>query len=326
MHSPANDALAVPSYDELPDNAVGGKLGWHVFGVDDQVGRINLQTPVRTVSAARLIRKGAVFAVNTPPTLIDPPLFLRQPLEHSVTTTAHGTALDDRLDSFYPQAGAQWDSLSHVAHGADAFYNGCTLDDALRGKLGIDVWARRGIAGRAVLLDLESTLQEADPQYCPGVRTPIGVAMLDRAVAATGVQIEPGDVVLLYTGFLDWYTAQSRSLKVDWAARPQLVESAGLEDSTDVARWLWDHGVAGIAADNPGLEAWRPAFEEGPAAVQWLHSTIIGSFGMAVGEFWNLGELVRDCRADGVWEMFLASAPLNIPGGAGSTANALLIK
>lgn len=326
MESMPADGVEMPSYDELPLNGAGRRLGWRVFGADDQVGRINLQTPARTVAAARLIRKGALFPVNTAPARIDPPLFLREPIKHEVSTLANGVSLDDKLDNFYPQAGAQWDSLSHVALGADEFYNGNSLADALGGKLGIDAWARRGIAGRAVLLDLESALRTVDPDYSPGTRTPIGVPILERALAATGVRLEAGDVVLLYTGFLDWYSSQSRELKEDWAARPQAIESAGLEDSEDVARWLWDHGMAGIAADNPGLEAWRPEFERGGEGLQWLHSTVIGSFGMAVGELWDLGALVRDCRADGVWEMFLASAPLNIPGGCGSTANALLIK
>jgi hypothetical protein len=33
-----------------------------------------------------------------------------------------------------------------------------------------------------------------------------------------------------------------------------------------------------------------------------------------------------DCAADGVYEMFLVSAPLNAPGGIGSPANAVAIK
>ncbi|PTR28817.1 putative cyclase [Rhodococcus sp. OK519] len=326
MYFETTTGPAVPAYDELPTDGAGRPCGWHVFGADDQVGRVNLQTPARIVAAAGLVRKGAVFPVNTAPDVIDPPLFMRESLIHEVSAGTDGTTLDDRIDRFYPQAGAQWDSLSHVAFGADAFYNGHTLDGVLGGALGIEVWARRGIAGRAVLLDAESAMRAIDPNYCAGSRTPIGVADLDRALAATRVRLVAGDIVLLYTGFLDWYVAQSDQLKRDWAADPQRVESAGLEDSEDVARWLWDHGVVGIAADNPGLEAWRPEFERGNGMMRWLHPTLIGSFGMAVGELWNLGPVTRDCRSDGVWEMFLASAPLDIPGGVGTTANTLLLK
>ena len=36
--------------------------------------------------------------------------------------------------------------------------------------------------------------------------------------------------------------------------------------------------------------------------------------------------LASDCAADGIYEMFLVSAPLNAPGGIGSPANAVAIK
>jgi hypothetical protein len=47
---------------------------------------------------------------------------------------------------------------------------------------------------------------------------------------------------------------------------------------------------------------------------------------MALGELWWLSDLAGDCAADGVYEMFLVSAPLNAPGGIGSPANAVAIK
>ena len=46
----------------------------------------------------------------------------------------------------------------------------------------------------------------------------------------------------------------------------------------------------------------------------------------AAARKWWLGDLARDCAADGVYEMFLVSAPLNAPGGIGSPANAVAIK
>jgi hypothetical protein len=52
---------------------------------------------------------------------------------------------------------------------------------------------------------------------------------------------------------------------------------------------------------------------------------LLGSFGMALGELWWLHDLARDCAAHGVYEMFLTSAPLNVPGGIGSPPNALAL-
>jgi hypothetical protein len=47
---------------------------------------------------------------------------------------------------------------------------------------------------------------------------------------------------------------------------------------------------------------------------------------MPLGELWQLGALAEDCAADGVYEMFLTSAPMNLPGASGTPANALAIK
>jgi hypothetical protein len=47
---------------------------------------------------------------------------------------------------------------------------------------------------------------------------------------------------------------------------------------------------------------------------------------MALGELWWLADLAADCAADGIYEMFLVSAPMNAPGGIGSPANAVAIK
>ena len=47
---------------------------------------------------------------------------------------------------------------------------------------------------------------------------------------------------------------------------------------------------------------------------------------MALGELWHLDDLAADCMVDGVYEFFLASAPLNVRGGIGSPPNALAVK
>jgi hypothetical protein len=47
---------------------------------------------------------------------------------------------------------------------------------------------------------------------------------------------------------------------------------------------------------------------------------------MPLGELWRLGALAADCAADGIHTMLLVSAPLNVPGGAGTPASALALK
>jgi kynurenine formamidase len=95
----------------------------------------------------------------------------------------------------------------------------------------------------------------------------------------------------------------------------------GLDPSVETAGWLWDRGIAAIAADNPALEALRV-----DAAVGFQHRRLIALQGMAIGELWDLEELAEDCAQDGVYEFMLVAAPLYIPGGVGSPANAYAIK
>ena len=47
---------------------------------------------------------------------------------------------------------------------------------------------------------------------------------------------------------------------------------------------------------------------------------------MPIGENWDLDALAADCARDGHYDFLLTSAPLNVPGGAGTPANALALK
>ena len=58
----------------------------------------------------------------------------------------------------------------------------------------------------------------------------------------------------------------------------------------------------------------------------FLHHWIIGRFGMAIGEMFQLSPLAADCGADGIYEFLFVGAPLNVQGGTGSPPNALAIK
>jgi kynurenine formamidase len=104
------------------------------------------------------------------------------------------------------------------------------------------------------------------------------------------------------------------------------LDIAGLEHSEDVVRYLWNSQLSAFASDNLAIEAW-PA-DLGPDAFPFgaLHNMFIGQLGLALGELWHLDDLVADCAADGVYETFVVSSPLNLPGGIGSPANVTAIK
>lgn len=317
----------LPNYAELPvDSKYPVKNAWGLFGQDDNVGMFNLQTPERIVAAARLVKKGAVFALNWEQTKPSPPLFRRGAIQHvfhrQLPFGHHG---DDHLDNFYPQASSQWDGLSHVGDFELGFWGGLTNADLTSdpSRLGIDHWARRGIAGRAVLLDVARfRLGQGRPLDCAAADR-VTVEDLEATRLAQGVEVAAGDVLLIRTGWVGWYERQNTTTRAELADLRTL-RLPGLECSERMAEYLFDFHPSAVAADNPALESWPPPKITEPGG--FLHHYLLGRFGIAIGEMFVLDALAEDCDRDGAYEGFLVSAPLNIPGGVGTPANALVIK
>jgi len=248
----------------------------------------------------------------------------RGPPRHRVLHQPGSAGFDDVYDNFYPQASSQWDSLAHVGYAPDQMYNGVTEGEVLAGARNtIDHWARHGLAGRAILLDAERAMRAAGRPYDPGDSIAIGVDDLELARRQAGVEFAPGDIILLHTGFAAWYVGQPSHVKHRLHGN---VVSPGVAHTEAVCAYLWNSHAAAIAADNFAVEVFPADYRSAAHPFGFLHHVLIGQFGMALGELWWLADLARDCAADGVYEMFLVSAPLNAPGGIGSPANAVAIK
>ncbi|MBO9577726.1 MAG: cyclase family protein [Microbacteriaceae bacterium] len=317
---------ALPSYRDLPRPDGGSPVAWGLWGDADDVGLMNLLTPEKALEGARAVRKGSVFPLDIPLDLVEPAFFGRGRTEHIVeghlgaTEEEPSLGLDDRLDNYYVQSASQWDSLGHVGHAVDRYWNGRTTREVRGGRNTIDHVAARGIATRGVLLDVADVVAERG-----GPSAPVAITAedLEAARQAAGVEIRPGDVLLLHTGYLDWYEAQPAAVRQAQAEGWGVV-TCGLAHDEAMAAYLWDLHVAAFASDGVAAEVWPIAPEEGPFG--FLHQVLIGGFGMMLGELWRTGPLARDCAADGVHDFLLTSAPLPIPRGIGSPANALAIK
>ena len=315
----------IPSYDELPVRA-GAPAGaaWGVFGDDDEVGTINLLTPERVIAAAASIRSGKVFALNLPINIPDPPLFTRGKHTHTVKIFPNAEfVLDDYLDNFYPQASSQWDALAHVKHPVHGAYNGIP-DNQITGRggmrLGIDNLARRGIAGRGVLADVARYYDRIGKSINFTKAESIPLDDVQATLEDEGVALRAGDILLIRIGWTKFYLSASAEIKAELAKETVV---PGIEGSERTARWLWDNHLAAVASDSPALEALpKTAGNE----MEFLHFHMLAFFGMPIGEMWNLEGLAEDCAADGRYDFFLTSAPLNVPGGVGSPPNALAIK
>lgn len=314
----------LPLYDDLPAGPIGGRLAWGVFGPDDELGLLNLQTSERRAAAAALVRTGKTFRLDLPLDAIDPPLNPnRRPLRHRVLRQPN-IGYDDAVEELFPQAGSQWDSLSHVGYTRAEYYNGRTPAEIEGdGRNSVARTAERGVVGRGILLDVERVLQRRDPGYRPDSRVEIGVDVLEEARIDAKVAWQPGDTILLHTGYTRWYADQHAGVR---AGLPGHVVTAGLAQSEDVVRYLWNSRVSAVAADNFAVEAWPADTSESAQPWGFIHQLLIGSLGLALGELWWLAELADDCRQDGVHVGMLVAAPLYVEGGISSPANALFLK
>ena len=321
--SPPRENL--PSYDQLPvrEGAPAGSA-WGVFGDSDEVGTINLLTPARVLASKASIKSGKVFSLNLPIDVPNPPLFTRQAHRHTIKNFggAMEFVLDDYLDNFYPQASSQWDALCHVMHPEFGAYNGVPKNEMTgRGgtRLGIDNWARRGIAGRGVLADIARYYQSAGKKIDYMKAESIPLEDLEATLARQKSPLRNGDILLIRTGWTEFYYGLSDEQKAE-LARDTVVP--GIEGSDRVAQWIWNHHLAAIAADSPALEA----LPKPEGNTEFLHFHMLAFFGMPIGEMWNFEELAADCARDKQYDFFVTSAPLHIPGGVGSPPNALAIK
>jgi kynurenine formamidase len=315
----------LPSYRELPikEGAPPGS-SWGVFGDDDQVGTINLLTPDRALAAARLVRTGKSFSLNWDLEKPNPPIAGRQALKHSIYRDANGT--DDHYDSFYTQRSSQWDALCHIGHPDYGFYNGVQSADITGepgSRNGIDNWARRGITGRFVLIDIGRSRELDGRPLDQRSAEAITSDELDAVLERQGVALETGDILLLRFGWTQWYEDGSDDDRLYATGSPAEIGTPGLAHDESTAAWLWNRHVAAVATDSPALEVLPAGFT---SIDTFLHFRVIAMLGIAIGEMFLLDDLAADCAADGVYEGMLVAAPLNKVGGSGSPANAIAIK
>src|SRR5262245_24701424 len=313
----------LPTYDELPvpEGAPAG-ASWGLWGDEDVLGCLNLLTPDRVVRAAGLIRKGAVFPLDWDWELPDPPLFGRQPLVHRVISSG-GDFTDDVIDGYNTQSSSQWDGFRHVAVNG-RLYNGLPPE-----RHGVDEWSRRGIVGRAVVVDVAGRRAAQGRPLALDVADDVGVAELEEILRHQDVAVETGDILLVHTGYTDWYRGLDQMVR-DKMASLRAPRCPGLRAGREMVAFLWDKHVAAVASDTPSFEV--APFSRGLSAEEeagehaTLHHNLLPLLGIPIGELWDLGALARDCAADGVYECFLTSAPIKVRNGVGSPPNAIAIK
>lgn len=324
---------------------------WGDFGADDQLGRLNLITPEAVRRGVAEVHEGRIFCLSLPLDLpgknvLNPRRF---PPRLSFSMRGDDPVMNFPMDRVNPgqtdvvcddqvhlstQYSTQWDSLAHIGAVFDAdgdgvpevvFYNGYRAGEHVRGPvdylsgrrdldgpygaraLGVETIATTGMQTRGVMLDLLAHFGTAWQG--------IGYEGVMRVIEADRLEIAPGDILCVRTGF------DLELLRHQGHPPPGITSqvSPALDGSDErLLRWITDSGIAAIASDNEGVEL-LPSRAPKPQGSHFpLHEHCLFKLGLPLGEMFHLSELADWLRAQGRSAFLLTAPPLRLPGAVGS--------
>lgn len=314
----------VPAYDDLPViDSTGEHHSWHAWGAGDELGTMNRLDRDATLRGIGTVETGEVLSLSLPLDEPGPGIFLgREAYERTEVRTHIGR--EDSITNLDLQFSTQWDGLRHIRHKFAGYYGGRDESDLDRGALGIENLAKRGIVGRGVLVDAPAYFAAKGVAYAANERIPFGPGLVEEILQYQQVELALGDILVVRTGWVDWYRSlgadQREALRGTVKTGEGALGCPGLRGDEDMSRWLWNSGLAAVAADNPTVEALPVDRNDG-----FLHRRALPLLGMSFGELWSLKELSERCHRLGRYTFLLTSAPLNIPAGVASPANVLAV-
>jgi kynurenine formamidase len=200
--------------------------------------------------------------------------------------------------------GTHIDALCHQACGLTMF--GDVAVDTAETPAGftqLGVETVPPLLGRGVLLDVAGW-KGASPLPA---RSSITADDLRGCAAAAGVEVRPGDVLLVRTGFGALWNDEERYL-----------QAAGVSKSGTL--WADEHGVSAVGADNM---SWDVSGERDPetGATLFAHAYLLPKRGVYIMENLNLEELARDrC-----YSFAFIGIPLKFNGATGSPLRPLAL-
>ncbi len=329
---------------------------WGDWGPDDELGRLNLVTREKVLQGIAEVKEGRTFCLSLPldypgqailnprrnPPVLSPTQRDDRPIMGFPMRCVDPTALDIVSDDkvlLTLQYSTQWDTLAHVGSMFDAdgdgkpedvYYNGFRSGEHIVGpvtwegntpvprgehvgarNLGVENMAVHGCQGRAVLIDLAA--------HFGGTGRGVNHDDLMEVMRKDGVTVEPGDFVLLRTGFDRALLGMRKN-----PDPPKLFATTPALDGRDPAllQWVTDSGVVALISDNYGVESTpaRPCMDDYCAMLP-LHNHCLFKLGVYLGEMWFLSDLADWLRANGRSRFLLTAPPLRLPGAVGSPAS-----
>jgi kynurenine formamidase len=288
---------------------------WGRWGVNDELGALNLLTADRVAAAARLVRSGVVVSLSLPlntttaPDCPTPAEFrMTQRHDANLGLGSMGFAKDFVGVAYHSDGHTHIDALCHVAY-EDRLYNGVAAGSVTAegaAAEAIDL-VKDGLVGRGVLLDVPRL--RGVPWLEPGEH--VLREDLEAAEHEQGMKIDEGDILLVRTGHARrlaelgaWNTGQHK---------------AGLHPTA--MPLLAERGVVALGCD--GNSDTAPSSTEGVAFP--IHVLALNAMGVLLLDYLQFEDLARACEAAQRWEFLCVTAPLRIIGGTGSPVNPLAI-
>ena len=294
---------------------------WGRWGDDDELGTINLIDSAAVRRGAAAVRTGDRFSLAVRLDQRSPqiggvpgrvnPLRTMIAINSPFMGTPDGFCTSDDVVTMGLQAATHWDALAHVSYRGQ-IYNGFPAASitAESGAARCGIHRVASLTTRGVLLDIAATrgVERLDAGY--------GVTIddLDAALEHAGVQLAPGDAVLVRTGFIQLFKARDRHA---YAGGDQ----PGLTMRT--AEWFHAHDVAAVATDTFTFEVWPCEDEQMLLPLHLLH---LRDMGLLQGQNFDLEALAAACGADGAYDFLLEASPLPFTGGCGSPVNPVAVK
>jgi kynurenine formamidase len=306
----------------LPDEfvALAARVSnWGRWGDDDELGTLNLIDDDAVRRGAACVRTGKRFSlavrldqhspqIGSVPGRVNP-LRTMVAINTEYTGSPDGFCSNDDVVTMGLQAATHWDALAHVSYGG-LLYNGFPAASvtAEAGATRCGIGRVKALTTRGVLLDVARALgrERLEPGYA--------IRAEDLDAAAGGIDVRPGDAVLIRTGHMQLFKARDRQ-SYTGGHQPGL--------SMQTVPWLRERDVAAVATDTLALEVY-PGEDE--RVLFPVHLLQLRDMGLTQGQNFDLEALAADCAADGVYDFLLEASPLPFTGGCGSPVNPVAIK
>jgi kynurenine formamidase len=246
-----------------------------------------------SIRGARVYDLAQPYFIGMPHHPVHPPFLYSLAKKHGDYVSTAGASSASEAITLGGHVGTHIDALCHFSsagrlHGGE---EAAAVQSYAGGLERYSVDTIAPILRRGVLLDFATGEGPLPADFA------ITPEHLDEACRRQGVAVEAGDVVLIRTGWAQYWNDAAR----------YIANVKGPGPNAAAARWLSERKVFAAGSDTI-------AFEKVPSPDMPVHVHLLVESGIHIIEALNMEDLARD-RA---WEFLFVAAPLKIRGGTGS--------